>query len=149
MDSTVLTDAQEVLALWLACEPEKRSPKHQTDLAAMLGVTDQKISEWKSLAKVKARVYTILRSELEDSVGPVLREIARRARAGEVAFVDRYLSLIGASSVVAGANATSHITMSDAEALRLVARVTGQGTASMSTASMSTASTDIDGSEHE
>jgi hypothetical protein len=53
----------------------------------------------------------------------VLKEIARRARAGEVQFVDRFLSLMGASDIVAGANARRiDNTMTDDDAARILQR---------------------------
>jgi hypothetical protein len=68
-------------------------------------------------------VREVLYAEIHDAMPDVLREIVRRARIGEVQFVDRYLSLVGGSDIVAGANARRiDNTMSDDDAARILSR---------------------------
>jgi hypothetical protein len=117
------TEEQRDYMRYLMLPKDQRTPSTMTGYAAHHGMTVHVLYGWQNLPGFRTAIREMLRAELEDDVPAVLKEIARRARKGEVQFVDRFLSLMGASDIVAGANARRiDNTMSDDDAARILQR---------------------------
>jgi TRAP-type mannitol/chloroaromatic compound transport system permease large subunit len=108
---------------WLIAPAEDKQPRTMTAYAAQHGMSVVTLYNWKKTPGFMVAVREVLYAEIHDAMPDVLREIVRRARIGEVQFVDRYLSLVGGSDIVAGANARRiDNTMSDDDAARILQR---------------------------
>jgi hypothetical protein len=117
------TEEQRALMRWVLLPSDLRTPPTMTAYSKQHAVSLDTLYKWRAAPGFMIEVRGMLRAELEDDVPAVLKEIARRARAGEVQFVDRFLSLMGASDIVAGANARRiDNTMSDDDAARILSR---------------------------
>jgi hypothetical protein len=117
------TEPQRHFMDWLLVPADSRTPKTIAEYARQNQLSPVALYQWKALPGFMTEVRRVLYNEIGDALPDVLREIVRRARIGEVQFVDRYLSLVGGSDIVAGANARRiDNTMSDDDAARILSR---------------------------
>jgi hypothetical protein len=117
------SEEQRLFMEWLLVPADKRMPHTITDYARQTGVSVVTLYNWKKTPGFMTALREALYQEVHEAMPDVLREIVRRARIGEVQFVDRYLSLVGGSDIVAGANARRiDNTMSDDDAARILSR---------------------------
>ncbi len=89
---------------WLALPPAARVPEQQKEFAALLGVREATLSSWKRLNGFMDDVNTLAMELVRDDVADVLGTIRRKAKQGDIAFVNLFLSMAGLSGPVADAN---------------------------------------------
>ncbi len=89
---------------WLALPTAVRAPEQQKDLAALLGVREATLSEWKNLPGFMAATNALALDLVKEHVPEVLGTICRKAKAGDIHFVNLFLAMAGLSGPVADAN---------------------------------------------
>jgi ferric-dicitrate binding protein FerR (iron transport regulator) len=101
--SSSWTDEQQRAIAWLALPRAERVPKTQRQLSAELDVTEETFSRWKRLPGFADAVNQLAKAYVKDDVPDVLGVIRKKAKAGELAYVNMVLSMAGLASDVEAA----------------------------------------------
>lgn len=99
------TPDQERLILWLALPKAEKSPKTQAALAKDLCIDEATIWRWKQLPGFREAVNKLARELVQDDLPEVLGVIRRKAKDGELVYVNMVLAMAGMSTDIEGANA--------------------------------------------
>ncbi len=81
--------------IWLALPKAERVPKTQRALAQELGCDEATLSDWKHVPGFIDEVNQLARELVKHDVAEVLGVIRRRARAGDLPFVNMVLTMAG------------------------------------------------------
>jgi hypothetical protein len=97
------TPEQQRLILWLALPRAERRPKTQKQLAQELAMHEVTLSDWKRLPGFADAVNQLAKAYVKDDVPDVLGVIRKKAKAGELPYVNMVLSMAGLASDVEAA----------------------------------------------
>ncbi len=95
---------QLALMAWLALPTSVREPAQQKDLAGLLGVREATLCGWKKLPGFMVATNALALDLVKDDVADVIATIRRKAKAGDIHFVNLFLAMAGLSGPLADAN---------------------------------------------
>lgn len=82
---------------WLALPKTQRKPGTQRALAKEFGVDEATLSDWKRLPGFMDEVNALARELVKHDIADVLGVVRKRARDGELAYVNMVLAMAGMS----------------------------------------------------
>lgn len=102
-ESKKWTVEQQRFIAWLALPRAQRTPKLQRELARVIGVGEDTLSDWKKLPGFIDEVNLLARELVKYDVAEVLGVIRREARKANLPYVNMVLAMAGMASDVADA----------------------------------------------